>query len=245
MPGHLHTVDVDQLEPGKIAQRSRHLQGRDVLAFPAEGVTDAVDEVQVAVFVITQQVARTPIGIPLAQDIAADLAVGCLGRGVTLEAAAADLRVVDDQAQGFTHFTHFAKLVKAVLVAWVAVGFNVIAHQAQVALVPERYAPAGAHIVVDVDHVGIGLGRTPALEHLDRPETLHPVLPGFTRQPGAEHAAQAMVAFAGRLGLVEQVAADLADVLEHADAVLAHVLPEFADAELAPHHDRRTGFQRG
>ncbi|MNL10096.1 hypothetical protein D3C87_1308860 [compost metagenome] len=76
MARHLDAVDIDQFQARQIAQGVRHFQGRNVLALPAIGIADAVDEVAVTVGVLAQQVAGTPVSIALAKHIATDFALG-------------------------------------------------------------------------------------------------------------------------------------------------------------------------
>ncbi|MDT4869910.1 hypothetical protein FQZ97_1049670 [compost metagenome] len=54
MLGYLHAIDIDQLKAREVTESIGHLLGRDVFALPAEGVTNAVDEVKIAIFVIAQ-----------------------------------------------------------------------------------------------------------------------------------------------------------------------------------------------
>ena len=245
MVRHLHAVHVDQLDAGAVGERVGHLLGRHVLALPAEGVADAVDEVEVAVLVVAQQVAGAPEGVALLEDVAQDLLLGGLGRGVALEAAAADLRVIDDVPQPLPHFARLAQQVETLVVPRVGVALDVVAHQPEVGLLPVGHPAAGADAVVHVDQRRVGLGGAPAFEDLHAAEALDPALPALRCQAGAHHAAQAVLAVVGAGRLVEKVAADLADVLADGDALLAHVLPELPRAELAAQRDGRAGAQRG
>ncbi|MNG95372.1 hypothetical protein D3C79_544070 [compost metagenome] len=153
--------------------------------------------------------------------------------------------MIDDKAHGLPHLADVAKLIKALFITWMARVFNVIAHQAQVGAVPVRHPAAGTWVVIDIDQVGVGFGSAPAFEDLNRAEAFNPTLPRLGGQAGAQHATQAVLVLVGCHGLVEQVAADFADVLEHADTVLAYILPELAHAELAPYHDAGPGTQCG
>src|SRR5260370_26716231 len=80
---------------GAIPDRVVHLAGRDVLALPAEGVADPVDEMEVARRVAQHQIAGAEPGIAFGKDIAQDLLRG-LGRvRVALERAAAPIGGAD------------------------------------------------------------------------------------------------------------------------------------------------------
>ena len=153
--------------------------------------------------------------------------------------------MIDDKAHGFTGFTDLTDLVKAVFIARVAVVFNVVTHQPHIGFVPVRHTAAGPKIVVNVDDRGVGFSGSPAFEHLDRAKSLQPALPGIGRQPGAEHAAQTVLAFAFAHRLVKQVTADFPDVLKDADVMVRYIAPELTHAELAPDHNGSTGAQRG
>src|SRR5262249_24853366 len=72
----------------------RHLGGRHVLALPAEGVADAVDEVEEALLVLAHQVAGPDPGVALCEDVTQDSLLGFARTGVALEPAAGTRRIV-------------------------------------------------------------------------------------------------------------------------------------------------------
>src|SRR5205807_10599118 len=90
-----HAVDDRLLDLGKHGERLGHLGGRDVLALPAEGVADAVDEVVVAGLVPAHQVAGAKPRVTRLEDVAEDLALGRVGACVTLAGADEARRVAD------------------------------------------------------------------------------------------------------------------------------------------------------
>src|SRR3954454_8428981 len=85
---------------GEIAHGVVDLRSRDVLALPAKGVADAVDEVEEALLVEPHQIAGAEPGIALGKDIAQDLLLGLARFGVALKATAALIRRAD-AAYGF------------------------------------------------------------------------------------------------------------------------------------------------
>jgi len=73
--------------PGK-PEDLGYLGGRDILAFPAEGIAHAVDEIEIAARVLAHQVAGAEPDIARLEDAADDLLRRCVLVGVALEAAA-------------------------------------------------------------------------------------------------------------------------------------------------------------
>ena len=76
------------------------LGGRDIFAFPAEGISDPIDKVEIAAFVEPHQIAGAKPGVTLREYIAQDLLFSRGGVGVALEAAATVIGR-SDAADGF------------------------------------------------------------------------------------------------------------------------------------------------
>src|SRR5204863_4317851 len=85
-----HAVDVGLLDSGERAQRLRHFAGRDVLALPAEGVPDAIDEVEVALVVLAHEIAGANPEVPRLEHVAEGLLLGGLVARIPLEPPLAD-----------------------------------------------------------------------------------------------------------------------------------------------------------
>src|ERR1700674_4986168 len=93
-----------------------HFGCRDVLAFPAESISDPVDEMEKAAFVELHQVAGSKPGIALAEHVAQDFLFGLGSVGVPLEAAPAVVGT-SDPPDGFADFAAGASDTKTVGVA--------------------------------------------------------------------------------------------------------------------------------
>src|ERR1700732_1125563 len=93
-----------------------HFGCRDVLAFPAESISDPVDEVEKAAFVELHQVAGPKPGVALAEHVAQDFLFGLGSVGVTLEAAPAVVGP-PDPPDGFAALAAGASDTKTVGVA--------------------------------------------------------------------------------------------------------------------------------
>src|SRR5262249_61239610 len=85
-PGDIHAADRGIGDAVKLAQRPRDFGRGDVLAFPAEGVADAVDEIEKPFFVAPHQVAGAEPRVARREHVAQDLLLGVRGAGVALEA---------------------------------------------------------------------------------------------------------------------------------------------------------------
>src|SRR5687767_7357514 len=83
--GHAHAIDVRLLDAGENGQRLRNLGGGDVLPLPAEGVADAIDEIEVAEGVLPHEVAGPEPPVALFKDVVQDLFLRRSGVGIAFE----------------------------------------------------------------------------------------------------------------------------------------------------------------
>ena len=74
---HAHAVDVRFGDAGKCRDRRGDFRGRDVLALPAEGVADPVDEIEKAACVPAHQIAGAKPGVARREHVAQDLLLAC------------------------------------------------------------------------------------------------------------------------------------------------------------------------
>ena len=129
-------------------------------------------------------------------------------------------------------------------VARVRVGLEVVAHESAVVALGKRNAPARADPVVEVDQRRVRLRRRPPLEDARDAEAAREFGPHVASHSRAHHHAHFVIAFAGYLGLVHEVATDLADVLEAGHAVTPCVVPEARRREAACQQHRRALRER-
>ncbi len=110
----------------------------------------------------------------------------------------------------------------------------------------ERNTSATARLLVEIGHVGIGLGRAPALVDQNLlAETLLEAPPHVDADTGTHDHAQAVSPLLGHRPRVDQVADHFADVLEHRHAPGLHILPEARYAEATPDQHSAARLQRG
>src|SRR5262249_56545064 len=102
--GNLDAVDVGLQRIGELADGFLDFGGGDVLALPAEGVADAVDEKEVAGGVLAHQVAGSEPDVACLEHIAQDLPVGLALSRITLETGDRLRRVLQDLADDLTPF---------------------------------------------------------------------------------------------------------------------------------------------
>ncbi len=74
-------------DAGERCKHRSDFRGGHVLAFPAEGVADTVDEIEEAVSVLAHQIAGAIPGVAALKHVAQDLALGIPFAGVALEGA--------------------------------------------------------------------------------------------------------------------------------------------------------------
>src|SRR5271166_4601195 len=106
-PRNRDSVDAGMQYAIESAERLRHLGTRHVLALPAKGVADTVDEVEEALLVLAHQVAGPYPGVARCEDMAQDSLLGLDRTGVALEPATGARRIVLHLAD------HLAGLVDA------------------------------------------------------------------------------------------------------------------------------------
>src|SRR5207247_2546445 len=92
---------------------------RDVLALPAEGVADAIDEIEIAVFVLAHQIAGSEPAVSFCEHVVQDLPVGLCLTGVALEPLARPRCILEDLADDLAQPISEGQpqLVRALLVA--------------------------------------------------------------------------------------------------------------------------------
>ena len=115
MAGDLDAIGGGIEHARAFADRIIDFAGRDVLALPAEGVADPVDEMEEALLVEPHQVAGAEPGVALGEHVAQDLLLGLGLVGIALETAAALIRRADapDRFPGFIARADDAKTVVA------------------------------------------------------------------------------------------------------------------------------------
>src|SRR6266702_2384835 len=94
-PGHGNSIGRGVENAGAVPYCVVHFASRDVLALPAEGVADAVDEVHVALLVAQHQITGAEPGIALGKDVAQNLFLGLGGIRVALERCAVAIGAAD------------------------------------------------------------------------------------------------------------------------------------------------------
>ena len=81
LPGDLDAIGRGVEHALALADRVIDFAGRDILALPAEGVADPVDEMKEALLVEPHQIAGAEPGVALGEDVAQDFLFG-LGASV-------------------------------------------------------------------------------------------------------------------------------------------------------------------
>src|SRR5690242_14319971 len=82
---YLYAVHIGLLDSGKSADRLCHFGGRDIFSLPAEGVADTVDEVEIALLVLSHQVAGAKPCVSRLEHVAEYLFLGRLLAGIAFK----------------------------------------------------------------------------------------------------------------------------------------------------------------
>src|SRR5262249_24462370 len=221
--------------------------GRHVLALPSEGVTTPIDEVEVAVFVLPHQVARPKPGISALEDVAQPLPFGVPRARVALESAAHVRRVLEERANRFSDFVRRTGHAEAGIRAERFAGFEVELYQSRREPVREERwnTPDCSRFSLDVDQGHVAFGRGVELQNLRNLKAALEGVPHLGPQPVSATQSDVVLELGGlRLGM-QEVPAELTDVLEQRALPANDVAPELARRELlADHHGAATGKDR-
>ena len=213
----LNTVYNGVLDAVQFHQDGFNFCGGDVLAFPAEGITQAVGEGYVLVTLVIHQVTCVKPAVVLLENVAQQFAVG----GVFVGVAFKRLLVVhlgDQQAAvARLHRNH-----KAFVVTQWCVFFDVVLND----VVRKRAETRGFIEVKGVGEYQITLGCTVELIDVINVETVFKLHPDVRAQT-VTYTNTDVVLGIRRLGRrIQQVAAQLADVAEARRVVVTDVVPE-------------------
>ncbi len=240
----LHAIDIDLEDPRHGSDHPGDLGGGDILALPAEGVPDPVHEIQIAEPVGAHQVPRPEPGIPGLEHVAENLALGRTGVGIALEPHLGLGRV--DPGDGFTDLaldtgdTAAGGFPDRTLRDRVEPDQGHIDGPLHIGRNPtDRMGPA-----IEVEQGEIALGR--AVEFQDPGDgepRLEPV-PDVRPQPVADDQPEPVPTFVRMVRRIEQIAAELADILEQGGVEADTVAPEGAGRELAAQGDGPAHRQR-
>src|SRR3984885_6425515 len=110
--GNRYTINVGVLDTRKCADSLRNLRGGDVLTFPAEGITDAIDKIEISLLVLPHQIAGAHPHVSRLKDLSKDLSFRSLLVGISLESAADVRGVIYNLAQCFAGFIRTAASAK-------------------------------------------------------------------------------------------------------------------------------------
>src|SRR5437870_830090 len=101
-----------------------------------------------------------------------------------------------------------------------------------------------ADLVLEIHQHRVALGRAVELDDLGNREAPLERLPDVGAQAVTERHTKPMLAIVRPLGLVQQVTAELPDVLEARGLLAPDIVEELAGAELSPERDRRASRDR-
>src|SRR5216117_393493 len=223
---HRHAVHVRLRHPGGAGEQVGDLLRGDVLALPAEGVADAIDEVVVAIGVLAQQVPGAEPGVAAREGVAHELPLArrAVGVAVVLHGAA-------DLAEELARLARRACDAEAVRTAYERAAGEVEAREPDGVLEQRVRLADGADASVGVVQGHVALRRAVHLDDACDAEALPEGCPDVGAEAGARGDAQAVVAVARCGWEAEEVAAELAHVDEGDRLVPADVVEECARAE--------------
>src|SRR5579859_288690 len=111
-----NTVNIRLPYARKRTDGFRDFECRDVLAFPAKGIADPIDEIEVAFVVLPHQVTGAEPGISRLEYIAKNLSIRRFLAGVAVETAARVRRTRRDLADCFSDFARSAADARSLLI---------------------------------------------------------------------------------------------------------------------------------
>ena len=242
----MNAVDVGLQNAVESPDHLLDFGGRDVLAFPAEGVPDAIDEVEVAVLILAHQIAGAEPDVAFLKRVVQDLSVGLDLARIALEPLAGPRRILHDLADDLARLVDVALDAEALLVADRLLAFCVEADDlGREARGDPPGKPADrAFLAVEIEQRDVAFGRGVELDdlrNLEAPLELRPHIGPQTVAAGQAQMVRALLRVRRR---VDEVAAELADILE-AGAIPAHdIVPELAHGKFIADHHRAAPVQQ-
>src|SRR5205085_10001606 len=205
----------------------------------------AVDEIEVALLVLSHQVAGAEPRVSTLEDVTEDLLFRRFAAGVTLEAAADVRRIGKNLAERFSDFVRTTTNAEPFGVPHGCIRFDVELHERcrESMGEEERDASDRARLALDVEQRDVAFGGRVELQDLWNAKPLLEVVPDVSSQAvAAAHSDRVFGLMAMRLA-VQQVATELADVLEERAVPPDHVAPELPRGKSVAYHDRAAGGQ--
>ena len=236
---HGNTIGRGIENAGAIPDRIIDFAGCDILAFPAEGIADPIDEMEIALFVEHHQVAGPKPGIAFREHVTQNLLLGFGRIRVAVEAAAAFIGDADapDRFAGFSASTGDAKPGRAANGA-AAVRIDLHDRDGKTMRQHGRNPADGAGLAIHVEQGEITFGHSVKLEDLRDREARRKCLPDIAAQSVAAGKPQAVLCLGFATGCLQQIAAELADVLKHCALETHDVVPEIPRREFVHQHHR-------
>src|SRR5471032_2171028 len=193
----LHAIDVRVLHTGEDIDRLSHFGGRHVLAFPAECIADAIDEIEISVLVLAHEIAGAEPGVALLEHVAQNLVLILAGGGVALEAVSRLRRLVDDLADDLAGFVWRAANAESVGIAHRLLSLHVESHNSGRKPVCDepRNAADSARLTLEIEDIHVAFGRSVEFQDMRKTETALELLPQVRPQPVPAHKPDAMARF--------------------------------------------------
>src|ERR1700730_2427188 len=200
----------------KAADRFRNLRGRYVLALPAIGIADAIDEIEIAFGVAAHQVVGAKPAVAPLERAAQDLALVLRRIGVSLEPARRLRRVVENSADRLADLAGRGLLAEALRIADRHLPVEVEPHdRGRGAPFQEPRNPAyRARLSLDVEQGDVALGGAVELQDRRDGEARLELRPHVRPQAVAAAQAQPVRALLGVRRRIDEIAAQLADIPE-------------------------------
>src|SRR5262245_44831012 len=245
--GHLHAVYVGCEHAVESADRFFHLGGRYVLALPTERVADPVDEVEIAILILAHQVAGAKPDVAFDEYVVQDLLLGLGLSRVAFEALPGFRRILEDLADHLARLARFALDAEAMLVADRLLALDVEAHDlGREAMGQEPGDPAdGTFLALEVEHGHVAFGGSVELDDLGDPEAFLELVPDIGPQAVAAEKAQPVRALFRMRWRIDEIAAELADILHQRTVPARDVVPKLARRKFLAQHDRAALDQHG
>src|ERR1700733_12437368 len=149
---HGDTVNGGLRNTWKCVTNCLHFGRRDVLAFPAKGVADAVDKVEVALLVPSHQVTGTKPGVSRIEHIVENLVRAGLLAAVAFEPVARVGRIFENSPNSFPRFGSSASNAESSVVSHRLAFVGVDAHQCRGESMSQKQRDTanGAGLALDV-----------------------------------------------------------------------------------------------
>src|SRR5689334_23335242 len=177
-------IDAHIGDSGETLDHRGHFRGRCIFALPAEGIADAIDEMEIALLVLAHEIASPEPDVARREHITQELVLGRLPVRVSLEASRVG-GTVGDAADRLAYFAGPATDAAAAIIAQRDSSLDVVADQCHGRAMRQerRDAADGARPALVIEQGDVAFGRRIEFEDARKLKAFLEIGPDVATQP--------------------------------------------------------------